>query len=91
MVVENAVVHARGLVIERAEVDSALYYATATRDERESREIVNRSAMRQLPELEREMILDAYRGAGQNLTRAAGMLGIPRTTLRDRLKRYGVR
>jgi DNA-binding NtrC family response regulator len=46
---------------------------------------------RPLPDVARDLILDAYQESGQNLSRAAGVLGIPRTTLRDRLKRYGVR
>ena len=42
-----------------------------------------------LPELERELMLTAYRESGQNLSLAARRLGIPRTTLRDRLSRFG--
>jgi DNA-binding NtrC family response regulator len=44
-----------------------------------------------LPALERELILKAFEGSGANLSRAARELGIPRSTLRDRLKKYGVR
>lgn len=46
---------------------------------------------RTLPGMEKEMILRAFEDEGRNLSRAARKLGIPRTTLRDRLRRYGVR
>jgi two-component system, NtrC family, response regulator AtoC len=42
-----------------------------------------------LNELQQKLILDAYEANAHNLTRAARALRIPRTTLRDRLKRYG--
>jgi DNA-binding NtrC family response regulator len=41
--------------------------------------------------LERRMITDAWQISGQNLSAAARSLGLPRTTLRDRLKKYGLR
>ncbi len=44
-----------------------------------------------LPELEKELIVQTFRESGENLSRAARQLGIPRSTLRDRLKKYGVR
>jgi len=44
-----------------------------------------------LPALQRDVILRAFADSKQNLTRAAAELGIPRTTLRARLRRYGVR
>lgn len=39
--------------------------------------------------VQQKMILDAYEAHAHNLSRAARALRIPRTTLRDRLKRYG--
>jgi len=42
-----------------------------------------------LNELQERVIVDAYENHERNLTRAARALRIPRTTLRDRLKRYG--
>ena len=48
------------------------------------------SAAHSLPELERELSIRAYEASGHNLSQAARQLGIPRTTLRGRLKRYGV-
>jgi two-component system response regulator RegA len=39
-------------------------------------------------EVERTMILDTFRACGGNLSRAARELGLPRTTLRDKLRRY---
>lgn len=41
--------------------------------------------------LERRMITDAWQTSGRNLSAAARTLGLPRTTLRDRLKKYGLR
>ncbi len=41
--------------------------------------------------LERRMITDAWQTSGQNMSAAARSLGLPRTTLRDRLKKYGLR
>jgi two-component system response regulator AtoC len=41
--------------------------------------------------LERRMITDAWQSSGRNLSAAARSLGLPRTTLRDRLKKYGLR
>jgi DNA-binding NtrC family response regulator len=39
--------------------------------------------------IQQRLILDAYEANSRNLSRAARALRIPRTTLRDRLKRYG--
>jgi len=44
-----------------------------------------------LRSLERRMITDAWETSGKNLSAAARTLGLPRTTLRDRLKKYGLR
>jgi DNA-binding NtrC family response regulator len=44
-----------------------------------------------LPDLQRDMILRAFEESQRNLSKAALDLGIPRSTLRARLKRYGVR
>lgn len=43
-----------------------------------------------LAELERHAIMAAFDEAHGNLSRAARILGIPRSTLRDRLRRFGV-
>ncbi|MEZ4226226.1 MAG: sigma-54 dependent transcriptional regulator [Polyangiaceae bacterium] len=43
-----------------------------------------------LREIERELIACAFQDASGNLSRAARTLGIPRSTLRDKLKRYGL-
>jgi len=42
-----------------------------------------------LGELEREHILDVLRAEGNNRTAAARVLGISRSTLQDKLKKYG--
>ena len=41
--------------------------------------------------LERRTILEAWESSGNNLSAAARVLGLPRTTLRDRLRKYGIR
>jgi transcriptional regulator of acetoin/glycerol metabolism len=43
-----------------------------------------------LPELEQHVITGVYRECQGNLSLAARTLGIPRSTLRDRLKKYGI-
>jgi DNA-binding NtrC family response regulator len=44
-----------------------------------------------LPDIEREVIRDAFSQCSQNMTRTAKRLGIPRSTLRDRLRKLGIR
>ena len=44
-----------------------------------------------LPDLERDVILQAFEESRHNLARAARSIGIPRTTLRARLRKYGAR
>jgi len=44
-----------------------------------------------LPDLQRDLILRAFEESQHNLSKAAQGLGIPRSTLRARLRRYGVR
>jgi DNA-binding NtrC family response regulator len=41
--------------------------------------------------LERRTILETWESSGNNLSAAARSLGLPRTTLRDRLRKYGIR
>jgi DNA-binding NtrC family response regulator len=41
--------------------------------------------------LERRVIEDAWQNSNRNLSAAARKLGLPRTTLRDRLRKYGLR
>jgi DNA-binding NtrC family response regulator len=41
--------------------------------------------------LERRTILETWESSGNNLSAAARTLGLPRTTLRDRLRKYGLR
>lgn len=53
---------------------------SAARDARES----------SLPTVERALIVDAFEAAGRNISEAARQLGIPRSTLRDRLRRLGM-
>jgi DNA-binding NtrC family response regulator len=49
-----------------------------------------RGAFTSLPALEEHVITDIFRECNGNLSLAARTLGIPRSTLRDRLKKYGM-
>ncbi|HET9931561.1 MAG TPA: sigma 54-interacting transcriptional regulator, partial [Polyangiaceae bacterium] len=53
--------------------------------------IAPRQTRESLPVLQRRAIEEAWAASGHNLSAAARTLGLPRTTLRDRLKRYGLR
>ncbi len=86
-VIESAVVHAPSDGIRREQIETVLGNRHAP-TRAVSAEIPTR---RTLPDLERDLIVGAYEQAEQNLSEAARELGIPRTTLRDRLKRYGMR
>jgi DNA-binding NtrC family response regulator len=44
-----------------------------------------------LPDMQRDVILRAFEESQHNLTQAARSIGIPRTTLRARLRKYGAR
>lgn len=44
-----------------------------------------------LPELEKAAILQAFRASGSNVSEAARLVGLPRSTVRDKLKKYGIR
>ncbi|MEM9194706.1 MAG: sigma-54 dependent transcriptional regulator [Myxococcota bacterium] len=44
-----------------------------------------------LRDLERNIILDTYRANNENISQTARELGIPRSTLKDKLRRYGMR
>ena len=55
----------------------------STRDARDKRES-------SLPTVERALIVDAFEAASRNISEAARQLGIPRSTLRDRLRRLGM-
>jgi DNA-binding NtrC family response regulator len=44
-----------------------------------------------LRSMERRTILETWESSGKNLSAAARALGLPRTTLRDKLRKYGLR
>jgi len=64
-------------------VDAPLRSELPTRDARDKRES-------SLPTVERALIVDAFEAASRNISEAARQLGIPRSTLRDRLRRLGM-
>ncbi|MCA9609019.1 MAG: sigma-54-dependent Fis family transcriptional regulator [Myxococcales bacterium] len=49
-----------------------------------------RRVRRSIPEMERELIENAMTECGGNLSRASRLLDIPRSTLRDKLKKYEI-
>ncbi len=53
--------------------------------------VQSRASRPGLRDVERELIEEVYKECDGNVSRAAERLKIPRTTLRDRLKRYGIR
>lgn len=96
-VVEQAAVLSSGGTLEQDAVRRALAERGANID---SAEVAIASDEKSAPqpeidsmglnELQQRLILDAYNKNDQNLSRTARQLQIPRTTLRDRLKRYGI-
>ncbi len=48
-------------------------------------------ASQSLRDMERRAIQETWTSSGRNMSAAARALGLPRTTLRDRLRRYGLR
>lgn len=42
-----------------------------------------------LRDIERDLILSAFEESGRNLSKTSRLLGLPRTTLRAKLRRYG--
>ncbi len=88
-VVQSAAIAAGGDVIEEEHVASTLFDRLAPRSP--ARAQPPQRSPGGLPQLQRDATVDAYEACGKNLTRAADRLQIPRSTLRDRLRRYGVR
>ncbi len=91
-VIEQAAVLCRSDEIGLRHVASALEKRQTEGEAYESERpsgIVPRSGS--LRDMERQVILEAYRDNQENLSRTARELDMPRTTLRDKLRRYGVR
>lgn len=55
------------------------------------RQAPSRGSQRSLEEMEKKHILEVLRSTNGNKTRAAGILGISRPTLRSKLAKYGIR
>jgi two-component system response regulator AtoC len=71
-------------------VQAVLAHRTSTRDSRSgTRQTLNFRGS--LPELEKAAILQAFRASGSNVSEAARLVGLPRSTVRDKLKKYGIR
>lgn len=94
-VVQQAAVLAQGSCVAVADLMVAL------RARQEPSLMLNESMQPPLPvtvappreplrELERRTIVETWESSGNNLSAAARSLGLPRTTLRDRLRKYGL-
>lgn len=71
-------------------VQTVLTHRNSTRDTRSgTRQSINFRGS--LPELEKAAILQAFRASGSNVSEAARLVGLPRSTVRDKLKKYGIR
>ena len=71
-------------------VQTVLEHRNSTRDTGSGmRQAINYRGS--LPELERAAILQAFRASGSNVSEAARLVGLPRSTVRDKLKKYGIR
>lgn len=96
-VVQRAAVLTQGPTIGFEEVNMVIRERRAENELRASP--ASASAMRldslnvnePLRVLERRVIEDAWQTSNRNLSAAARKLGLPRTTLRDRLRKYGLR
>lgn len=96
-VVQRAAVLAQGPTIGLEEVNAVIRERRAENELRASP--ASASGLRLEPlnineplrVLERRVIEDAWQNSNRNLSAAARKLGLPRTTLRDRLRKYGLR
>jgi DNA-binding NtrC family response regulator len=96
-VVQQAAVLSSGGRVGVAELVTALRDRQQPRssqepfDERNSGVIASTRRQEPLRDLERRTIQETWDSTGHNLSAAARELGLPRTTLRDRLRKYGLR
>ncbi len=95
LVVEHTAVIAGGGVIEADDLQRAMRQRSSHSPQSGKFPVFNptehQSDVRGLRDVERDMIVAAYEGSGHNLSLAARSLGIPRSTLRDKLRKYGCR
>lgn len=94
LVVEHAAIVARDSIVTGADVSLALHHQPARRPASLPPDAQNGRGAVDVPQgglrdLERNVILRAFAENGRNVSRTARRLGIPRTTLRARLRRYG--
>jgi two-component system response regulator AtoC len=87
----------RALILAEGELISAGQLGIAPRPSRDvatparaTPEVGARTDVRQLAELEKQMIVDALRRANGNKSRAAAALGLSRTQLLRRVRRFGL-
>ncbi|HKQ71739.1 MAG TPA: sigma-54 dependent transcriptional regulator [Polyangiaceae bacterium] len=92
-VLENACVMAKDRYVTRDEIEAALEARTSTRRMVLAPSVSTAPPSQpggSLPRLQREMIVSVFERSSGNLSRAAEELGIARSTLRDRLRKYGL-
>jgi len=89
--IERALILADGELISAAQLGivprSSHDVTTPTRP---TPEVGSRTDVRQLAELEKQMIVEALRRANGNKSRAAAALGLSRTQLLRRVRRFGL-
>ncbi|MBX3271218.1 MAG: sigma-54-dependent Fis family transcriptional regulator [Sandaracinaceae bacterium] len=93
----HAAILARGDTVRAAHVEAALESRIDVRSTPPppstpgARESGEHPILRPLPEMERELIRRALAECDGNVSRAARLLEVPRSTLRDKMERYGFR
>lgn len=94
-VMQQAAVLAKGPTLELDAIETVLHErvgdSSAPSSLAQNSMIAPKQTRESLPVLQRRAIEEAWAASGHNLSAAARSLGLPRTTLRDRLKRYGLR
>lgn len=95
LVIEHTAVIAGGAVVEAEDLQRAMRQRSSHTPQSGKFPVFHsgdyQSDVRGLRDVERDMIVAAYEGSGRNLSSAARSLGIPRSTLRDKLRKYGCR
>jgi DNA-binding NtrC family response regulator len=92
-VVEQAAILASGALIEACDVGACLNEWQCVKDGAAASPVLAASVpdSRSLDEVQRDVVLRTVERFQGNLTKAAHELGIARSTLRHRLRRYGRR
>jgi transcriptional regulator with PAS, ATPase and Fis domain len=90
----HAAVHTQGPLVAVEQVSEALRARDRLEDEKEpepSADALPATVRNGLEHVERNMVLEAYTKSQNNVSVAARRLGIARSTMRDKLRKYGLR